>query len=362
VAAPAAAAAIDVYACTQCGAALMFDPATTSLACDHCGGSTKIELASAPVITYDLFGQTAIASLHARDLGAREIECKKCGAHAIVTKRADKCAFCAAPMVVDVDQGAATIPPGGVVPFVITGKDAAARFSKWLSGRWFAPGDLVAASRRDRMDGVYLPYWVFDAQSSTAYRGQRGRVYYETEHYKDASGNDQTRQVERIDWTFVSGDVHVASTDVLAIASETLPHKLVRKLEPWQPQSALGFDPRFLAGFIAECYRVQPSDGFKTAYEEVIDSQIRRAIERDIGGDKQRIDDINVNWDSVRFRHLLLPMWLSAFRYNDKAFHVAVNASTGEVVGERPYSAMKIVLFILTVAALIAAIVIAVTR
>jgi len=356
VAAPAA-AAIDAYACTQCGAPLTFDPATTSLACDHCGASTKLELAPAQVLTYDLFGQTAIASMHARDLGAREIECKKCGAHAIVTKRADKCAFCAAPMVVDVDQGAATIPPGGVVPFVVPSKDAAARFSKWLAGRWFAPGDLVAASRRDRMDGVYLPYWVFDAQSTTAYRGQRGRVYHETEHYKDASGNDQTRTVERIDWTHVSGDVRVTSLDVLSIASETLPHKLVRKLEPWQPQSALGFDPRFLAGFIAECYRVQPQAGFKTAYDEVIENQIRKEIESDIGGDKQRIDDMKVNWDSVRFRHLLLPVWLSAFRYNDKAFHVAVNASTGEVVGERPYSATKIILFILAIAAIIAGIV-----
>ena len=349
---------IDAYACTQCGAPLMFDPATTSLACDHCGASTKIELSSTPVITYDLFGQTAVASMHAKDLGAREIECKKCGAHAIVTRRAERCAFCAAPMVVDVDQGAATIPPGGVVPFEVTAKDAAGKFSTWLAKRWFAPGDLVAASKRDKMDGVYLPHWVFDAQSTTAYRGQRGRVYHETERYKDASGNEQTRQVERIDWTHVSGDVNVTSNDVLAIASETLPHKLVRKLEPWSLGSTRSFDPRFLAGFIAECYRVQPQAGFQTAYDEVIENQIRKEIERDIGGDRQRIDDMKVNWDSVRFRHLLLPVWLSAFRYHDKAFHVAVNAATGEVVGERPYSATKIILFILVIAALIAGIVI----
>lgn len=351
-------AAIDAYACSQCGAPLMFDPATSSLACDHCGHTTEIELASTPVVTYDLFGQTAIASMRAKDLGAREIECKKCGARALVTRRAERCAFCAAPMVVDVDSGAATIPPGGVVPFDVTAKDAAARFSKWLAGRWFAPGDLVAASKRDKMDGVYLPYWVFDAQSTTAYRGQRGRVYYETEHYKDSSGNDQTRQVERVDWHHVSGDVRVASDDVLAIAGGTLPHKLVRKLEPWHPDTARSFDPRFLAGFVAECYRTQPKDGFQTAYDEVIENQIRKEIERDIGGDRQRIDDMNVHWDAVRFRHLLLPLWLSAFRYNDKAFHVAVNAATGEVVGERPYSAIKIILFILAIAAVIAGIVI----
>jgi DNA-directed RNA polymerase subunit RPC12/RpoP len=350
-------AAIDAFSCTQCGAPTTFEPATTRLVCDHCGNAVEIMLASATIPTYDLFGKTAIASLHATDLAksAREVVCKQCGARAIVTRRAERCSFCDAPMVVELGDADPSIPPGAVIPFVITSKDAAGRFGKWLSGRWFAPSDLVARSRRDRMDGVYLPFWTFDAQSTTQYDGARGTVRYETEHYKDSNGQDQTRQVEHVDWSAVSGTVHVTSTDVLVAASPTLPVKLVHKLEPWELPRLRAFDARFLAGFAAERYQMQPADGFTAAYP-TIEGQIRARINRDIGGDRQRIDDMNVSWNSVGFRHLLLPAWLSAFRYNDKVFHVAVNAATGEVVGERPWSAMKIALLVIAIAVVIAAI------
>ena len=70
-----------------------------------------------------------------------------------------------------------------------------------------------------------------------------------------------------------------------------------------------------------------------------------------IGGDEQRIDSINSRYDAISFKHLLLPVWLLAYRYHDKVYQVVVNASTGEVQGERPYSWIKITLFVLGIAA-----------
>lgn len=351
-------AAVDAYVCTTCGAPLTFDPATTSLTCDHCGATQPIQLAEGAVPTHDLFGKTAIASLHASQVaaGARTITCKQCGAQAIVTRRAERCAFCDAPIVVDVDQGSAAIPPGGVIPFAIGSGDATRRFADWLAHRWFAPRDLVARARRDRLDGVYLPYWAFDAASTTQYDGQRGTVRMTSETSTDANGQEQTSTVETVDWFPVSGTVTASTKDVLVIASPTLGHKLVARLAPWDLPSLRVFDPRFLAGFTAECYQVQPADGFTAAYPS-IEFDIKARICAAIGGDRQRIDGMNVQWDAVGFRNLLLPVWLSAFRYRGKVYHVAVNAKTGEVVGERPYSVGKIALFALGVAALIATIV-----
>jgi DNA-directed RNA polymerase subunit RPC12/RpoP len=355
-------AATDVFSCAQCGAPTTFDPGTTRLICDHCGNAAEIVLATHAIPTHDLFGKAAITSLHATDLtkSAREIACKQCGAHAIVTRRAERCAFCDAAMVVEVEQSDPAIPPGGVLPFAIPGKDAAARFGEWLSGRWFAPGDLVQRSKRDRLDGVYLPFWAFDAKSTTQYDGQRGTVRYETETYKDANGQEQTRQVEHVTWVSASGTVHFMSKDVLIGASATLPVKLVHQLEPWELPKLRAFDPRLLAGFAAERYQMQPADSFIAAYP-TIEGQIRGAINRDIGGDRQKIDSMTVNWDAVGFRHLLLPIWLSSFRYNEKVFHVAVNAATGEVVGERPWSVPKIVMFVAAIVAIVAAIIVAIT-
>jgi len=89
----------------------------------------------------------------------------------------------------------------------------------------------------------------------------------------------------------------------------------------------------------------------------MIEKHITAAIRSDIGGDRQEIDSMNVEWNAVGFRHLLLPVWLSSFRYNDNVFHVAVNARTGEVVGERPHSTLKILLFVLAIAAAIAGVI-----
>jgi hypothetical protein len=40
-------------------------------------------------------------------------------------------------------------------------------------------------------------------------------------------------------------------------------------------------------------------------------------------------------------------VWLSAYRYNNKVFQFIINARTGEVQGERPYSAGKITLAVI---------------
>ncbi|HVI00236.1 MAG TPA: hypothetical protein VM869_16075, partial [Enhygromyxa sp.] len=43
----------------------------------------------------------------------------------------------------------------------------------------------------------------------------------------------------------------------------------------------------------------------------------------------------------------LLPLWISSFRYDDKVYRFVVNARTGEIAGERPYSKLKIAMAII---------------
>ena len=86
---------------------------------------------------------------------------------------------------------------------------------------------------------------------------------------------------------------------------------------------------------------MDPADGFAMA-ADVMDPQIRQAIRHDIGGDHQRIHSVNTRHDDVTFKHILLPVWLSAYRYRDRVYRFLVNARTGEVQGERPWSWIKI--------------------
>lgn len=208
---------------------------------------------------------------------------------------------------------------------------------------------------------MYLPHWTYDSRTITDYRGQRGEYYWVTESYTDSKGNRQTRRVRKTRWYSASGRVRVPFDDVLVCASESLPRPLTTKLEPWDLPSVCAFDGKYLAGFTAERYQVDLEAGFALA-EQRMEPEIRTAIRRDIGGDEQRIHELHVRHEDVTFKHLLLPVWLSAFHFRDRVFRVMVNARTGEVAGERPWSWVKITALVLVVLALIGGIVYAVMQ
>ena len=269
--APAAGKA-DGYPCPECGAQTALEPGTDSLVCDHCGAKIPIESAGRAIVEHDFAEAIAGKGHRPADqmaAGAREVQCKVCGARAIITRQADRCAFCDAPMVVELDHAEDTILPESVLPFVIEQKDAGARFNAWLKSRWFAPGDLTRRAKRDGMDGVYLPYWTFDSKTTTRYVGQRGEHYWDTEHYTDSDGESKTRQVRKTRWYPASGTVQVSFDDVLVCATPTLPRKLIEKLEPWDLPELRPFDGKYLAGFIAERYQVELGDGFEVAQDRM---------------------------------------------------------------------------------------------
>ena len=106
------------------------------------------------------------------------------------------------------------------------------------------------------------------------------------------------------------------------------------------------FDGAYLSGFVAESYSVTLPQGFDEAAVR-IQPTIDNTIRRDIGGDHQIINSKRSRYDDITFKHILLPIWLTAYRYSGKTYRVMINATTGELSGERPYSAIKITLAVL---------------
>ena len=116
----------------------------------------------------------------------------------------------------------------------------------------------------------------------------------------------------------------------------------------------MAYSDEYLSGFRAESYQVELEQGFGQARELMVPT-IEETIEEDIGGDHQRIHGMRSRYDNITFKHILLPVWISAYRYQNKAFRFLVNARTGEVQGERPWSWFKIALAALAgVAAVVA--------
>ncbi|HRD39462.1 MAG TPA: hypothetical protein PLC65_12580, partial [Bacteroidia bacterium] len=138
--------------------------------------------------------------------------------------------------------------------------------------------------------------------------------------------------------------------DVLIVASHSLPEKMAHDLEPWDLHELKAFNDKYLSGFVSESYQVNLKDGFEKAKDRM-DGTIRSSVRSDIGGDEQQILSLNNQYNDIKFKHILLPVWLSAYRYNDKVYRFMINARTGEVQGERPWSTAKILLLVLGIVA-----------
>jgi hypothetical protein len=149
--------------------------------------------------------------------------------------------------------------------------------------------------------------------------------------------------VQHTRWYPASGSVSASFDDVLVCASKSLPHEMIDELEPWDLHELKPYDARYLSGFVTERYKIGLEEGFSISKEKM-DGPIREKIRRDIGGDEQQITSVNTTYSEVKFKHLLLPLWISSYRYNDKIYRFVINARTGEVNGDRPWSWIKITL------------------
>jgi hypothetical protein len=227
---------------------------------------------------------------------------------------------------------------------------------------WFAPNALKKRARAEnKMSGVYVPYWTYDCQAYTRYHGERGDHYYVTETYRttvNGKSVTRTRQKRKTRWTRVSGTVWDNFNDVLVLASRSLPKRYTEKLEPWDLRNLVPYQDDYLSGFRTESYQVDLEEGFVEA-KEIMHEKILSTIHGDIGGDRQRVHNMTTRHDDLTFKHILLPVWVSAYRYANKSYRFLINARTAEVQGERPYSWVKITLAILFVIAVIAGIILA---
>ena len=332
--------------CAQCGAMLHFVPGTSALRCAYCGSETQITQPDAPVeeLDYQDFIQRIAQNKDTQE--THRVKCDKCGAETSVSAdtAADFCPFCGVSLVFS-GSVSRTIKPEGILLFKISRKEAFERYRRWIRKLWFAPGDLKQYARTEnRLTGIYLPYWTYDSDARTPYQGERGDHYYTTQTYTTRENGHmvtRTRQVQHTRWTPASGTVENHFDDLLVLASKSLPSKYIDLLEPWDLPEIMRYTDEYLSGFRAETYQVSLPEGFETA-RKIMAPIIEGTIRSDIGGDEQRIHSAATRYSNITFKHILLPVWMSAYRYRDKIYRIVINARTGEVQGERPYSAWKI--------------------
>jgi rubrerythrin len=346
-----------IFPCEQCGADLEFSIGQQSLQCPYCGHVKQLAPTDEEIRENDY--QQMLEQLKTlrkegaeqqATLGDHEVRCNSCGANVVFsgTLTSSTCPYCAAPLQRDKIHDAETrIPVDAVLPFLVPRERAAANLREWVRTRWFAPNEFKRDGANGKFNGCYLPYFTFDSATFTRYAGQRGDHYWVTvQHGKD------TRRERRTRWSSASGEFDRFFDDVLAVAAKDEYGALLQALEPWPLGKCVPYTPEVLAGLFARTYDIPLEMAFQAAKQR-IDAALHADICRRIGGDEQRVASQKTAYNALTFKHLLLPVWLLAYRYKQKPYRVSVNAATGEVNGERPYSWVKITLFVLMCAAIV---------
>ena len=370
---------VRAFPCRSCGAKLSFAPGTETLKCPYCGTENDIPASDDTVVELSLEDWLMQLESVQETKQQEQIKCQNCGGEQTLPANlfASACTFCGSP-ITSKSYAQRLIKPKSLVPFKVTKLQAQEKWRAWIRGLWLAPSALKNFAQGDGgIKGIYIPYWTFDAKTYTNYAGQRGDDHTENYQTTNDKGERVTESRTRTDWTNVSGNVSFFHDDVLVPASNSfvaasgkgaansadiaqaqqalrsiggtalgsavgaLSNKLAGGFRTWNTKELVPYQEEYIAGFQAEAYQVGLKEAFVVGKRQ-IDNRVDELVCADIGGDHQRITSINTQYSHLTFKHILMPMWVSAYLFSGKTYRFLVNGQSGEVVGESPKSGWKI--------------------
>jgi hypothetical protein len=326
---------------------MRFSPEKQQLSCTHCGNTqvipkTKDKLQERPLHGFQVENQQL---LNAPVEEKKVFGCPNCGAR--MTANADvptiTCAFCGTKNVNPEARKTRLIEPAGVLPFRLSREQATERFKSWIGDDWLAPSDLKAGAIPDNFQGIYIPFWTFDAQAYSNWQAEAGFYYYVTVQVSDGKGGRVSQQERRVRWEPRSGSHSAFYDDVLTMASAQLVSQeaIVAEASSYDLNDVVDYDPRFLLGWEAEVYSIDLPNSARKGEADIRDRE-ENACLQEVGGDVQRNLAVDTQLTNQTFKHILLPLWICAYVYNGKPYRFLVNGQTGRIAGERPKSAWKI--------------------
>lgn len=276
--------------------------------------------------------------------------CHQCGSQTEVDPHitAWSCPFCGSDQVEEQTESRALHKPESLLPFEVDQETCLTAFKAWVRGLWFRPNALKTMARPDRLRGVYLPYWTYDALTASWWKAESGTYYY----VEDSEGN----RVRKTRWRPSSGDHQEFFDDVLIEGSPSVKTELLRDIEPFDTSKLVPYSAEYLSGMAAEDYR-QDMKACWPAGKGRMDAAIHSACAAKVPGDTHRGLRVSTQFSNRTYKLVLLPIWVASYRYRNAAYTYIVNGQSGEVSGTAPWSVAKIVFAVLSAVAVIGGIV-----
>ena len=337
------------FGCPSCGGQLEWDPSHAQMKCPYC--DSLVDVPSAQDFVAEEHDLLAFLESHPRAQGygvtLTQLTCRQCGASVQhpAGRRDLTCPFCGSSYVLEDEKPPAEVlKPESLLPFTVGKQDTESRFASWLGRGWFRPNDLKRLGRLDRIAGLYLPFFTFDALARSAWTAMAGFYYTVQERVSVVEGGRtvwRQKSVRKVRWEPASGSRSDVYDDVLvpAIVDERL--NLILKVYPFDLKRLVPYDSRYLTGFGI----LNPDLALKAVYGIARNNMVadqRSRCSKDVPGDTQRDLRVKTDLSEQTFKHVLCPLWIGSFRYKGKVYPFVVNGQTGSLYGEKPWSAWKI--------------------
>lgn len=330
------------YKCPACTGPLHFVGASGKLECDYCGGAYEVNEIEARLKEQNEQAAAAMeASANSRwDMGSLTKEwggetqgmkvygCPSCGAELIcdATTAATCCPYCGNQTVVP-GQFSGSLRPEYVIPFKTDKEQAKAALLAHYKGKWLLPKSFVSGNHIEDIQGVYVPFWMFDCEVS-------GHMEYTaSSSTRKRTGNKEITTTKHYE---VKRSGKLSFEKVPVDASTKMPDGHMDSIEPYDYRDLKEFSMAYMPGFLADKYDVE---ALKCG--ERMQERCSRTFEEEVGKTVTGYDEASLRNKAITVKkgavhYAMLPVWLLATKWNNQNFLFAMNGQNGKLVGDLP--------------------------
>lgn len=347
------------YQCLACNGALKFSSETGNLECEYCGSSftvaqieqayaerqAKADAAAQQPVSQDQAAWDAAGApggevpLGSDGQPMRVYTCSSCGAELVCeqTTAITECPYCGNQAVVP-GVLVGDFKPDLVIPFKLDKNAATTALKQYYKGKKFLPKEFVDNNRIEKIQGVYVPFWLYNAEvsASASFDATRVRIYRE--------GDDQVTETRHYDVTR-SGTMEFSRVPV--DGSSKMPDGHMDAIEPFDYHDLVPFSVAYLPGFAADRFD-QDEDFCKGRAQRRMESTMESELMSTVtgyDGVSTRGCSSEASWKSSEYA--MLPVWMLHTTWKDKGFLFAMNGQTGKLIGNLPVSAPKFIAWFL---------------
>lgn len=308
------------HKCPGCASNLLFDDESKKLQCKSCGKDYYPEFFEIS----DVLNQT-ISNEDADDSEEnfnQEIVCNSCGAVVVAERNTASsfCAFCGSPALV-ANRLSRAFKPDTIIPFKIDREKAETIFREWASTKKYLPRDFLAEKTIRKISGLYVPFWLIDADCTIDVTGGANNSDEKANYYYNIRRKG-TFKMRRVPF---DGSLQISD-------------QLMESIEPFDYREMLPYSSGYLPGYYAERYDLSADDmaeRISDRFRYYLNEECRNFV-MTANYEKYIIDTDNSVSDNYSCLYALLPVWFLSYEYKGLYYRIAINGQTGEIAGSVP--------------------------